>query len=85
MPSMQNLVLTRPRLQWGDKTNLVILFIFQVLAVIVLMSAPFLMGNLLGRWKPVFDIESLVIFLCPVRAGCNLPGKQLVGIQPTQE
>lgn len=47
MPSMPDLVLTRPRWQLGGKTNLVILFIFQVLAVVVLMSAPFLMGNLL--------------------------------------
>jgi signal transduction histidine kinase/uncharacterized protein YigA (DUF484 family) len=43
MPSLQNVVHARSRLQWGDKTNLVILFIFQVLAVIILMSAPFLM------------------------------------------
>jgi signal transduction histidine kinase/uncharacterized protein YigA (DUF484 family) len=42
---MQNLVLARPRLQWGDRINLVFLFIFQVLAVIVLISVPFLMEN----------------------------------------
>ena len=45
MPSMQNAVIARPRLQWGDKINLVVLLVFQVLAVIVLISVPFFIEN----------------------------------------
>lgn len=40
MPNMQSLVIARPRLLWGDKVNLIILLVFQVLAIIVLVSVP---------------------------------------------
>ena len=43
MPSLQNAVLARPREQWGEKIPLVIPFMIQVVAVLVLVSAPFLM------------------------------------------
>ncbi len=45
MPSIQNVVITRHRLLWGDKINLVILLVFQVLGVIVLVSVPILADN----------------------------------------
>jgi signal transduction histidine kinase len=38
---MQNAVLAPIRLQWGDKFNLVVSLIFQVLAIVVLISFPF--------------------------------------------
>ncbi len=43
---MQNVMFARPRLLWGDRVNLVIIMVFQVLAVVVLVSVPILMG----RW-----------------------------------
>jgi hypothetical protein len=38
MPSMQNVMITRPRLLWGERLNLIILLVFQVLAVVVFVS-----------------------------------------------
>ncbi len=55
MPSMQNVVIARPRWLWGDKLNLVILLVFQVLAVIVLVSVPILADN----WLKIHDDISL--------------------------
>ncbi len=42
---MQNVVLAPPRLQWGDKVNLLIVAIFQVTAIAVLISVPFLIDD----------------------------------------
>ena len=55
MPSMQNVVLTRPRFQWGDKINQLILLVLQVLAVIVMISIPFFMDIWLDGEPQVSD------------------------------
>ncbi len=58
MPNLQNVVLARPRLQWGDTLSLLILLVFQVLAVVVLLSVPFLAQDWLDRY-PDFSIFEL--------------------------
>ncbi|MCJ7535139.1 MAG: GAF domain-containing protein [Anaerolineales bacterium] len=50
-------MIARPRQQWGDKINLGILIGFQVLAVVVLISVPFLMENWL-QGEPQFSASS---------------------------
>ena len=70
---MENVLITRPRVLWGNKVSLVILFVFQVLAIIVLISGPFLMNDwdlasdlslLTGRWYEFYIPYSLgIIFL----------------------
>jgi signal transduction histidine kinase len=61
MQNLQNVVIARPRLLWGEKLNLVILLVFQVLAVIVLISAPFLAQNWLDIY-PGFSTKELWIY-----------------------
>ena len=58
---MQNVVLARPRLQWGDRINLVVLVIFQVIAVIVLLSVPFFVDNLL-EGSSQYSIQDLWLY-----------------------
>ncbi|MGW8143458.1 MAG: GAF domain-containing protein [Anaerolineales bacterium] len=62
MANLQNVVIARPRLLWGDKVNLAIILIFQVLAVIVLVTTPFLAQNWLHRY-PEFSNSKLWIYL----------------------
>jgi signal transduction histidine kinase len=47
---MQNVMTSRPRLLWGDRVNLFLLLVFQLLAVVVMLSVP-LMAN---RWLKVY-------------------------------
>jgi len=66
---MQNAVITRPRLQWGDKINLVVLLVFQVLAVIVLISVPFLTENWPDREPQFSDSNRWLYFYIPYLLG----------------
>jgi signal transduction histidine kinase len=69
MPNLQNVVIARPRLLWGDKLNLVILLIFQVMAVIVLATTPFLAQNWLERYPEFSATERWVYFYIPYILG----------------
>jgi signal transduction histidine kinase len=69
MPNLQNVVIARPRLLWGDKLNLVILLIFQVLAVIVLATTPFLAQNWLGSYPEITVTERWIYFYIPYVLG----------------
>ncbi len=69
MPNLQNVVIARPRLLWGDKVNLIILLIFQVLAVIVLATTPFLAQNWLERYPEFSNSELWVYFYIPYILG----------------
>ena len=66
---MQNVVHARPRLQWGDKINLVVLFIFQVIAVIVLISVPFLMEYWVEAGNQYSNSNRWLYFYAPYMLG----------------
>ena len=69
MPNLQNVVIARPRLLWGDKLNLVILLIFQVVAVIILVTTPFLTQNWLERYPEFSGTERWVYLYMPYILG----------------
>lgn len=59
---MQNVMPSRPRLLWGDRINLFILMVFQVLAVIILVSVPLLINGWLQDY-PEFSLGDRWTFL----------------------
>ena len=65
MPSMQNVMVTRPRLLWGERLNLITLLVFQVLAVVVFVSVPFLANRWLLDYSDfsVFEYLSLAAII----------------------
>jgi signal transduction histidine kinase len=69
MPNLQNVVIAHPRLLWGDKVNLVILLVFQVLAVIVLATTPFLAQNWLESYPEFSTSELWAYFYLPYILG----------------
>ena len=69
MPSMQNVVISRPRLLWGDKLYLVILLILQVLAIIVLISVPILADNWLNIHTDLSLNDRWIYFYLPYLLG----------------
>jgi signal transduction histidine kinase len=66
---MQNVMIARPRLLWGDKINLGILLVFQVIAVVVLASVP-LMAETWLTSAPIFStFQRWVYFYIPYFSG----------------
>jgi signal transduction histidine kinase len=51
MANLHNVVIPRPRLQWGNILNLLILLVSQVLAVVILLSVPFMAQD----WLDVYQ------------------------------
>jgi len=69
MPSMQNVMDTRPRLLWGERLNLIMLLVFQVLAVVVFVSVPFLANRWLLAYSDFSVFERRVYFYLPYFLG----------------
>lgn len=69
MQNLQNMVISRPRLLRGEKLNLVILLVFQVLAVVVLISAPLLAQNLLDNYPGISTRQLWIYFYTPFILG----------------
>jgi signal transduction histidine kinase/uncharacterized protein YigA (DUF484 family) len=66
---MQNVMITRPRLLWGERLNLIILLVFQVLAVVVFVSVPFLANRWLQAYSGFSVFERRVYFYLPYFLG----------------
>ncbi len=66
---MQNVMVTRPRLLWGERLNLITLLVFQVLAVVVFVSAPFLANRWLLDYSDFSVFERRVYFYLPYILG----------------
>jgi signal transduction histidine kinase len=66
---MQNVINTRPRLLRGDNLNLIILLVFQVLAVVVFLSAPLLANRWLQDYSRFSIFERGMYFYLPYFLG----------------
>jgi len=66
---MQNVMVTRPRLLWGERLNLITLLVFQVLAVVVFVSVPFLANRWLLDYSDFSVFERRVYFYLPYFLG----------------
>ena len=66
---MQNVMVTRPRLLWGERLNLIMLLVFQVLAVVVFVSVPFLANRWLLDYSGFSVFERRVYFYLPYFLG----------------
>lgn len=66
---MQNVMVARPRLLWGEKINLGLLLVFQVLAVVVMASVPLIAEDWLSRATIFSDFQRWVYFYIPYLSG----------------
>ncbi len=69
MPSMQSVVIARPRLLWGDKFNLIVLLVFQVLTIILMVSVPILADSWLETHPSTSLNERWIYFYIPYFLG----------------
>lgn len=60
---------SRPRLLWGDKLNLVVLLVFQVLAVVVLVSVPLIAEQWLQAFPEFTDLDRQIYYYLPYLMG----------------